>query len=189
MMSDHKLLDAELMKRVAVGDQSACRSLVEAHLRGLVGLAYRTLHDMAAAEDIAQENFLKLWRMANRWKPEARVSTWLYRVAHNLAIDEIRRRGHLSDQEAPDTADPAASQYIQQHQSQVRDQVEAALAQLPVRQRTAITLVHHQELRNIETAEIMEISVDALESLLARGRRKLKELLIDRKRDLVGEIE
>jgi RNA polymerase sigma-70 factor (ECF subfamily) len=128
MMSDHKLLDAELMKRVAAGDQSACRSLVEAHVHGLVGLAYRMLHDMAAAEDIAQENFLKLWRMANRWKPEARVSTWLYRVAHNLAINEIRRRGHLSDQEAPDTADPAASQYIQQHQSQVRDQVEAALA-------------------------------------------------------------
>ncbi|MBT7487032.1 MAG: DUF134 domain-containing protein, partial [Rhodospirillales bacterium] len=71
----------------------------------------------------------------------------------------------------------------------VADQVEAALVQLPVRQRTAITLVHHQELSNIEAAEIMEISVDALESLLARGRRKLKELLIDRRRDLVGEME
>ena len=188
-MSDRKLLDAELMKQVAAGDQSACRSLVEQHLRGLVGLSYRMLSDMAAAEDVAQETFLRLWRTANRWKPEARISTWLYHVAHNVAIDEIRRRGHMSDQEAPDTPDPSANQYAAQHQTQVADQVEAALVQLPVRQRTAITLVHHQELSNIEAAEIMEISVDALESLLARGRRKLKELLIDRRRDLVGEME
>jgi RNA polymerase sigma-70 factor, ECF subfamily len=180
--------DAELMRRVAAGDQPACRTLIQRYLRGMVGLSFRMLGDMAAAEDIAQDAFLRLWQIAKKWKPEARISTWLYRITHNLAIDEIRRRGKFKDQELPDVEDTSADQYNNQHASQVANQVEAALSQLPVRQRAAITLVHHQELTNIEAAEVMDISVDALESLLSRGRRKLKEFLIDRKTDLVGEV-
>jgi RNA polymerase sigma-70 factor (ECF subfamily) len=180
--------DFVLMQRVAAGDQPACRIVIQLYLKGMIGLSFRMLRDMAATEDIAQDAFLRLWRIAKKWKPEARISKWLYRVTHNLATDEIRCRGKFIDQEVPDIRDKAADQYNNQHTSEVAAQVKAAIARLPVRQRAAINLVHHQGLTNIEVAEVMDISNDALESLLSRGRRKLKELLIDRKNGLVGGV-
>jgi RNA polymerase sigma-70 factor (ECF subfamily) len=164
---------------------------VDAHLRRVVGLAYRMLGDMAAAEDIGQETFLRLWRQAPRWEAKARIATWLYRVAHNQCIDLLRGRKTVSEEDAPEAADtgtsPGADPAMDHQSRQVAAAVNGALARLPERQRTAITLVHHNEVTNIAAAEIMGISVDALESLLARGRRRMRELLEDRKGDLMGE--
>ena len=187
-MTDDRLRDAELMARVAAGDQQACRQLVESHLGPVLGLAQRMLGEPSAAEDVAQEAFLRLWRQSGSWRPEARIGTWLYRVTHNLAIDQLRGRRRLDSDALPEQIDPAPGPACRQQRVQVGRLVEAALGRLPERQRTAITLVHHQELSNIEAAEIMAVSVEALESLLSRGRRALRAELAELKADLLGEL-
>ncbi len=186
-MTGDRLTDAELMARVAAGDQGACRQLVDQNLGRVVGLAARMLGDRGAAEDVAQEAFLRLWRQSRSWRPDGRIATWLHRVAHNLCIDQLRSRRRLDPGEPPEQADPAAGPAALHQRRQVAAAVEAAIAQLPERQRTAITLVHHQELSNIDAAEIMSVSVEALESLLARGRRTLRARLGGRKAELLGE--
>ena len=181
--------DAELVGRAAAGQSAACRELVQRHLPALVGHAYRMLGDAAEAEDMAQEAFLRLWRQAASWRPQARVGTWLHRVTYNLCIDRLRARRPTEPIEERDHADPADGPMTIQHKTQVAAIVGAAIAGLPERQRSAIALVHYQELSNIEAADIMEVSVDALESLLARGRRSLRERLAPVRGDLIGGYE
>lgn len=180
--------DAALMSRVRAGDRQACRTLIEAHLDHMYGLAHRMLRDAAEAEDIVQEAFLRLWRQAERWRAEARISTWLYRVVHNLCIDRLRRSKRLVDDEkifeSLESNEP--NPFDMREQLQTQAAVNDAIAALPDRQRVAITLAYHQELSNREAAEVMEISVEALESLLARGRRALKKQLVPRREELMG---
>ncbi len=176
------------MTQVAAGDRRAQRQLVDAHLGPIFALARRMLNNTAQAEDNCQEAFLRLWQVAPRWQPDAKIGTWLYRITYNLCIDELRRQRRLSDEEAPEQADPAPNAMEQQHRREVLATLEGEMEKLPLRQRTAITLVHHQELSNIDAADIMEISVDALESLLARGRRKLRLALLAQKEELIGAL-
>ncbi len=176
-----------MMRRVGAGDSAACRQVVESHLRRIVNFSYRILGDSGDAEDVAQETFLRLWRQAGRWRPGAGVGTWLHRVAHNLCVDRLRRRRDRPSDRVPEAPDPSAGPLAARHRAEVTRAVDSALAALPERQRAAITLVHYQELGNIEAARIMGISVDALESLLARGRRRLRESLRDLRGELVGE--
>ncbi|UCH73810.1 MAG: RNA polymerase sigma factor [Rhodospirillales bacterium] len=179
--------DAALVARIGAGDPTACRALMDAHLGRVHGYAWRMLGDAGEAEDVAQECFLRLWRQAGRWRAEARVATWLHRVAHNLCIDRLRRRRAIAAEEPPDRADPAPGPAGESQRARVAQAVAAALARLPERQRAAIALVHYQELGNIEAADIMGISVEALESLLARGRRALRAALGAMRDDLMGE--
>lgn len=184
-----KETDAELLALAAEGDTKAARRLTDLYLPGVFALAARMLSDAVAAEDVAQEAFLRLWRQGSSWRAEARLSTWLYRVAHNLCIDRIRqhrRTGELGDTEIVDETE---SVVVLRHRRQVADIVESAIQSLPERQRTAITLVHFEDLGNIEAAEIMNVSVRALESLLARGRRALGAKLSAQKAELLGEEE
>ncbi|MFT6559765.1 RNA polymerase sigma factor [Sneathiella sp.] len=169
--------DAELMNRVASGDQTACRVLAGAHLDSIYRMALRILGDTGHAEDIAQEAFLKLWKAAGGWEAKAQVKTWLHRVTHNLCIDRLRKENRYSTSEVPDIADPTKGPWTAREDQQMKDQITHALQELPPRQRIAVTLVHLEECGNKEAAEIMEISVEALESLLSRGRRKLRALL------------
>lgn len=180
--------DAALVARVGAGDSGACRSLMDAHLGRIHGFAWRMLGDAGDAEDVAQETFLRLWRQAGRWRAEARVGTWLHRVAHNLCIDRLRKQRGQSGEEPPDLPDPAPGPAGEYQRAQVARKVETALARLPERQRAAIALVHYQELGNIEAAAIMDVSVEALESLLSRGRRGLREALAGLRDDLMGEL-
>ena len=184
-MSD-KQSDGALMLQVARGDQMAFRGLVDDQGAKLFGLAYRMLVDRALAEDVVQEAFLRLWRQADRWRPEARLSTWLYRVVYNLCVDELRARQRLSDEEPPDRADPTDGPLVAKQREQTAEQVNAAISALPLRQRVALTLVYHQELNNSDAAKVMDVTVEALESLLVRGRRKLRQELFSRKEDLIG---
>ncbi len=179
--------DAALVARVGTGDSAACRVLVQAHLGRVHGYAWRLLGDAGEAEDVAQECFVRLWRQAGAWRAEARVATWLHRVAHNLCIDRLRRRRPVSGGQVPDRADPAPGPAAESQRARVAREVAAALGALPERQRAAIALVHYQELGNIAAADIMGVSVEALESLLARGRRALRDALGDRRDDLMGE--
>ncbi len=180
--------DAVLVARVGAGDPAACRALMRAHLNRVHGYAWRMLGDAGEAEDVAQECFVRLWRQAGAWRAEARVSTWLHRVAHNLCIDRLRRRRPAAAEDPPHVPDPAPGPAGESQRARVAREVAAALGALPERQRAAIALVHYQELGNIEAADIMGVSVEALESLLARGRRALRDALCDRRDDLMGEV-
>ena len=174
--------DDQLLARVAVGDPAATRAMVARKLPRLLSLAGRLLGDVAEAEDVAQEAFLRIWKQASRWRPgEARFDTWLHRVALNLCYDRLRRRRELAFADPPDRADdgPGPDRGLQAADTGRR--VGAALQSLPDRQREAIVLCHYQELGNIEAAAAMGVSVEALESLLGRGRRALRAALGDMK--------
>ena len=179
--------DAQLLKSVAAGDMTACRTLVDGHVNLMLGLAYQMLKDVAEAEDASQEAFLRLWKQAPRWKPDAKISVWLYRVVYNLCIDRLRKTKEISDQGIPERTE-APSQLDDIHNGEVAEVLNAAIFSLPERQRAAITLVHLQEETNIEAAVIMGISIEALESLLARGRKGLKKRLRDKREDLIGGL-
>lgn len=170
--------EIDLVRRAALGDSAAFRVLADAHVSRIMNFAFRLLHDRSEAEDVAQETFVRLWKEAGRYEPKASVSAWLHRIAHNLCIDRLRRRReHPSDELDGERASQEPGSLLDRKRA--ASAVEHALASLPDRQRAAIALVHYQGLSNVETAEILEISVDALESLLARGRRTLRELLKD----------
>jgi RNA polymerase sigma-70 factor (ECF subfamily) len=184
---DARAADAELMRRVAAGDAAACRFLVDRELPGIVAFAYRMLASRTDAEDVGQECFLRLWRAAPKWRPEARVRTWLHRVARNLCIDRIRARKPNDPIDGMELAVDGPGPSGALHQDQVARLIDSAVAELPERQRLAVALVHFQEFSNIEAAKIMDVSVEALESLLARGRRALRGALQDLRADLLGE--
>ena len=140
------------------------------------------------AQDVAQETFMRVWQQAPRWKAgEARFDTWLHRVALNLCYDRLRRQREEPAAEIADEADPdpAVAPDVQLEGRACGEQVRAALAGLPVRQREAVVLNYYQELSNVEAAGLMGITVEALESLLARARRNLRARLapIDSSKD------
>jgi RNA polymerase sigma factor (sigma-70 family) len=172
--------DEDLVIRVGRGEPAAVRALVARKLPRLLALARRMLTDQVEAEDVAQEVFIRTWRQAPNWRPgEARFDTWMHRVALNLCYDRLRRRREEPVAEPPEQVDtgPAPDRGIAA--SETGRQVAAALAALPERQREAITLCHYQELSNIDAAALMGVSIEALESLLARARRALRAALAD----------
>ncbi len=165
---------------------TACRMLASRYLDTSYRLAYRILGNGAYADDVAQEAFLRLWRASKKWQPKAQIKTWLHRVIHNLCIDRLRQENKYSDAEMTEISDPAPNPLQVREIQQMKDQLTEELQKLPPRQRIAITLVHLEECSNIEAADIMSISVEALESLLSRGRKKLRDLLTSRKSDSGG---
>lgn len=180
--------DDALMMRIAQGDGRAFEALVAQRLDRVVAVARRMLGNDADAEEVAQEAFLRLWRRADRWEPgRAQVSTWLYRVATNLCIDHMRRRrGEHAQETVPEQEQPAAQQRVLE-EADLRRRMDDALQSLPERQRMALVLFHYEGLAMSEAAELMQVSVDALESLLARGRRTLKQQLDGQWRSLLPE--
>jgi len=172
--------DEALLARVAEGDHAAVRALVARKLPRLMSLGQRMLGDAAEAEDVAQEAFLRVWKQAPRWRPgRAKFDTWLHRVALNLCYDRLRRRREIVTDAPPEQIDPARSAEHGLVAQGAVARVAAAVAALPERQREAIVLCHYQELGNIEAAAVMGVSVEALESLLGRGRRALRAALAD----------
>ena len=172
--------DGELIARAGRGDAGAIRTLMARKLPRMLAVGQRMLGDAAEAEDVAQEVFVRVWREAAHWRPgKARFDTWMHRVALNLCYDRLRRRRVATMAEPPDQIDPGPQPDRALIASEVGRRVQLALMTLPDRQREALTLCHYQELGNIEAATIMDVSVEALESLLSRGRRGLREALAD----------
>lgn len=174
--------DGELVARAGRGDRSAAQMLMSRHLPKMLTLARRMLADRGEAEDAVQDAFLRLWMHAARWEPgKAKFETWLYRVTLNQCYDRLRRRVPAHLDEAAHIADGAPSAESNLASAALAAQVERAVQALPERQRAAIVLCHYQECGNIEAAEILGITVEALESLLARGRRTLRKQLAELK--------
>lgn len=170
--------DEALLARIARNDGAAVREMVGRKLPRILAVAVRILGDRVEAEDIAQETFLRIWRLAPRWESgRARFDTWLYGVALNLCRDRLRRRREVYIAEPPETADPGPPPDHALQEGDTIRTVEAALAMLPERQREALVLQYYEELSNTEAAAAMGVSIEALESLLARGRRNLRAFL------------
>lgn len=169
--------DDALMAKVAEGDARAFEEVVNANLSRVVAVARRVLGSDGDAEDVAQEALLRLWRQAEKWEPgRARIATWLYRVTVNLSIDRLRRRSETVEADPPEQV-AEADQQLHMEEDELRRHMDAALQELPERQRLALVLFHYEGLAMAEAAGIMETSVEALESLLARARRTLKKQL------------
>lgn len=176
--------DDDLMRRAGGGDREAFARLVNRHLPRAVALATRVAGSRSDAEEIVQEALLRTWLKAPVWQDEsapggARFTTWFTRVLVNLCIDR-RRRAPLAPLEAAGevtSAEPSGFDTVDRHETQGR--VLAALATLPERQRAALTLCHWDGMTNIEAAEVLGVSVGALESLLVRARRTLRTALAD----------
>ena len=167
--------DMPLVLRAGQGDHAACRMLVARYLPRVHRFAYRLTGNAADADEVAQDSFERLWQHASRWQPGgARFSTWLFQVARNLCTDRLRERrpGDANALEALEDGNMPA--HAELERQDLAATVRGAIAALPVRQREALLLCHFEELSNIEAAQVMEISLEALESLLARARRTLR---------------
>lgn len=178
ILDDAGETDEALVTKVAAGDRRAYGLLVDRHLDRTVTIARRILNNQADAEDVAQEAFLRLWRHAERFDPAAaRFGTWFYRITTNLCLDRTRRTPMAPLEVAGDPVDPDMDQERSLSDQRTRQAVAAAVADLPDRLRAAVTLTYDGGLSNAEAAKALDVSVKALESLLVRARRALREKL------------
>jgi len=177
--------DDVLLALYGQGDGSAARILTLRLTPVALRVGQRMLGDAAEAEDLAQEAMLRLWRAAPGWQPGgAKVSTWLYRVVMNLATDRLRRRRTVPLDEGPEPEDARPGAVAGLIEAERAAALEAALMALPDRQREAVVLRHLEGLANPEIAEIMGVGVEAVESLVARGKRGLAQRLAGRREEL-----
>lgn len=178
--------DEALLVAYANGDGQAARHLTVRVLPRVLAQATRMLGNRTEAEDIAQDAMIRLWKIAPDWRQgEAQVGTWLYRVVANLCTDRLRkRRGGVSLDQMADPPDGAPSVAAQMQTQARMTALSDALAQLPARQAQAVSLRHLEGLANPEIAQIMDISVRSVESLTARGKRALADLMAGRKAEL-----
>lgn len=166
------------MQKVCAGDLSAYRQLLQRQLPAVSRYVMRMTGTSHDAEDITQEVFVRLWTRAKRFDPQvARVSTWLHNIAHNLCIDHFRRQSRYTSRDQADDLPGGPEPEMEVSNASSNEAIKDALLAIPERQRSAVVMCHYQGLSNKEAAAILDISVDALESLLARGRRNLKNLL------------
>jgi RNA polymerase sigma-70 factor, ECF subfamily len=184
-------LDDALMARAGRGDKSAFAVLVRRHLARATAIAQRILGNRSDAEEVVQEAFLRCWQKAPDWQPaespgsaakageRAQFATWLYRVLTNLCLDRRRRPQPVELEAAGEIADTRDDGFAQTERGEIGKRVAEAMARLPDRQRAALALCYYEDLGNIEAAAALDISIGALESLLVRGRRALRDSLGD----------
>jgi len=183
------MTDEELMLAICEGDQSAYQAVVKEHFKPISHYAYRLLGNQKDTEDITQETFLKLWINAATWKPEkSKLTTWLHRITHNLCVDYLRKHSRVQTQDnfEENLVDSLEQASVRDGEFTPRDLdrdsekiriLDSALNQLPENQRSAIMLCTIQNFSNKEAAVIMEVSVKALESIIARAKRSLKSII------------
>ena len=179
--SNTEITDQELMQAVCVGSRSAYQRLVKRHLKSISHYAYRLLGNQKDTQDITQEVFLRLWINAQKWNTEkSKLTTWLHRIAHNLCIDYLRKHTRMQTQDSFDDEAADSSSNNEESTEETNDKTKLlreALSALPENQRSALSLCHYQGFSNKEAAAIMNISVKALESAIARAKRSLREKL------------
>jgi len=182
--------DAALMLRVREGDREAFAELVGKYQQPVISILYRTLPDAAEAEDLAQHVFLQVYKSAHRYEVTAKFSTWLFTIARNLCLNEIRRRSRHPAQSLDETFAADEDQPVRQYedvkthsppdtllQGELEEKISAAIAALPENQRTALLLCRQEELSYEEIAEVLGCSLSATKSLIHRARETLKQQL------------
>lgn len=182
--------DAALMLRVKQGDRHAFEALVEKYKQPVMNLVYRTLPDATEAEDLAQHVFLQVYKSAHRYEVAAKFTTWLFTIARNLCLNEIRRRSRHPADSLDETFADNDEQPIRQPedlktfsppdtllQSELEEKIDEALSGLPEKQRTAILMCRGDEFSYEDIAKVLECSVSATKSLIHRGRETLKQKL------------
>ena len=183
--------DAALMLRVKRGDRAAFTELVEKYKQPVMNFVFRSLRDEAEAEDVAQNVFLQVYKSRARYERTAKFSTWLFTIARNLCLNEIRRRSRHPTESleavSPYAEDDQPSRQFEDKKNfspdddalhrELERKIEAALAELPENQRTAIILYQRQEMSYEEIAEVLDCSLSATKSIIHRGRETLKEKL------------
>jgi RNA polymerase sigma-70 factor (ECF subfamily) len=176
--------DLETLRRVAAGDLDAFEALVRRHERRLLRLCERMLSDVEAAREATQETFFKAWRKASSFRPRAKVSTWLYRIAVNHCLNRLRRRQVVQffsftmvdeGDEAFDPPDPAPDAERRLRDRRRWSRLAAAIDELPAGQRAVLVLVRFEGLSYQQTAETLGISSGAVESRLFRAMRRLEQ--------------
>ena len=182
--------DAVLMLRVKRGDRAAFAELVEKYKQPVMNFVFRSLRDEIEAEDLAQNVFLQVYKSRSRYKQTAKFSTWLFTIARNLCLNELRRRSRHPAESIEETQAEHEDQPQRQYedksqlappeqllQGELSRKIEEALADLPENQRSAILLCRREDLSYEEIAGILKCSLSATKSLIHRGRETLKEKL------------
>jgi RNA polymerase sigma-70 factor, ECF subfamily len=189
-VSGDALSDAQIMLQVKAGDDSAFEYLVQKYRRPMVNFMFRMAHNNAAAEDLAQEVFLRVYRSRESYEASAKFTTWLYRIATNLAVNHARDTRHERpentvsldepDQESGHTMDlpdrtPSAEEAIVRRErvAAIRQRVQA----LPERQRIAVVMHKYQQMEYRQIADVLRLSESATKSLLFRAYETLREQL------------
>lgn len=182
--------DDVLLQRIAKGDREAFRTLMDRHARKLLVLAQRITGNGQDADDVVQEAFLRVWRLAGDWRPDgkAQFSTWLYRVAFNLCIDRRRAKPMERLEAADEVADPAPDGAERSFVGERSALLTAAMDELPQRQREALALFYFAEITAPEAARALGVSVSAMEALLVRARRGIKDALMRRGLKNFGDL-
>ena len=182
--------DAALMLRVKQGDRDAFEALVDKYKQPVMNLVYRTLPDATEAEDLAQHVFVQVFKSAHRYEVSAKFTTWLFTIARNLCLNEIRRRSRHRAESLDETFADNDDQPMRQVednktfsppesllQGELEAKIEQALAELPEKQRTAILMCRGDEFSYEDIARVLDCSVSATKSLIHRGRETLKQKL------------
>jgi RNA polymerase sigma-70 factor, ECF subfamily len=179
-------IDFALMARIGAGDHEAFRQLVERHQNAVVGTVAKMLGNHSEAEDIAQQVFLRIWKNAKRYRPDAKFTTYLYTITRNLVFNETRRKSRKKEVSADANeenshhlieANPESKPDSALLQVELQAAVDAAIAALPEAQRLAVVLRNYEQLSYEEIAEVLDLSVSAIKSLLFRARTSLREAL------------
>lgn len=184
--TDESAIDHALMVRVGGGDHQAFRLLVERHQNAVIGTVAKMLGNPTDAEDISQQVFLRIWRNAKRYRPDAKFTTYLFTITRNLVFNETRRRGRKKEVSA-DEREENTNQLIEDSpdrqpdsellQSELQMAVDHAISKLPETQRMAVVLRRYEQLSYEEIADVLHLSVSAVKSLLFRARTALREAL------------
>jgi RNA polymerase sigma-70 factor (ECF subfamily) len=184
--SEEDAEDVRLMRLVSRGDTSAFEELIERHKALVAGTVARMLGSNSDVEDIAQQVFIRVWKSARRYVPRAKFTTWLLKITRNLVFNELRRtkrHAHVPLQSEPGTEDtplkdemnlaPDASLL----EVELQRTIEEAILQLPDAQRLALVLRRYEQLSYEQIAEVLELSVPAVKSVLFRARSELRSRL------------
>ena len=186
---DREPSSEDLMARIVKGDAEAFEILVNRHQTTVLNLIYRFIWDKAQAKDLAQEVFIKVWQAAKTYKPEAKFTTWIYRVSTNVCFNELKsarrkkwfqflRLGDQHEESIEDTfIDGSPSPEDLLLAKEKNRQISDALQSLPDNQRMALVLRRYDNLSYTEIAQIIGCSVSAVESLLVRAKRTLQKKL------------
>lgn len=179
-------IDVALMKRVALEDEKAFRELVERHQNAVIGTVAKMLGDPTEAEDIAQRVFLRIWKHAKRWRPEAKFTTYLFTITRNLVYNESRRRSRRKEVSSDErneergtepVADARSEPDAEALKSEMHEEIDQAIQSLPEAQRTAVILYSYESMPYEEVAKVLETSVSSVKSLLFRARSTLRDKL------------